>query len=73
MKKTRLPYEIIESIYRFCDIETKLSIAKNIGNLRPLKLNNRDYKNVHFVIKIKKFKLKYNMVLFELMTRRFLI
>lgn len=73
MKKILLPYEIIESIYRFSDIETKLSIAKNISDLRPLKINKQEYKNIHFVIRIKKFKLKYNMVLFELMTRRFLI
>jgi hypothetical protein len=64
---------MIEYIYRFCDIETKLNIAKNISDLRPLKIDKKKYTDIHFALRIKKFKLKYNMVIFELMTRRLLI
>lgn len=65
-----IPFEIIEIIYRFCDIETKLSVAKNYYDLRPLKINySQKYDNIIFALKVKKFKINYNIVIFELKNR----
>lgn len=65
MNKT-LPYEIMEIIYQESDIDSKLILSKYYYNFRPYKLfvkNNINISKIHFVNKIKKFKVNFNIVL----------
>lgn len=73
MKIHKLPYELVEIIYQFSDIETKVHLSKSFYDLRPLKIKTKNYDSIKRIIKFKKFKYKYNIVLFELLTRRILI
>ena len=73
MRTHKLPYELVEIIYQFSDIETKVHLSKSYKSLRPLKIKTKEYDSIKKIVKFKKFKYKYNIVLFELLTQRILI
>ena len=64
--KFRFPYELAEIVYKYSDIETKLSIGKFYYGLRPNYIKTPILNELEFVNKIKKFKIKYEIVLIEL-------
>jgi hypothetical protein len=59
------PYEILEMIYQFSDIDTKIEISKIYGtHFKPIKIIYKN--NTIDLVKIQNYKYNYTLVIYAL-------